>query len=192
MTLAYAAASKALQTAVAVAARNEVDLGRRGIGIPLRRADGTPCVAHVLPLWAGQILPGLTQRATAAVFVAPAASPPRMPADALALLYDLTPAEARIFELIAGGQAPSDIAVLLGIAPSTVKTHLLRVFDKTGCSRQAEIVKLAASMSSQSEGALESSACHAGPPPNGGRGATGASVRIRRAAARARLAQPGG
>ena len=145
--LAYAAASKALQTAVAVAARNEMDLGRRGIGIPMRRADGTPCVAHVMPLRAGQIRPGLAQRATAAVFVAPATSPPRMPADALALLYDLTPAESRIFELIADGQAPPAIGVVLGIAPSTVKTHLLRVFDKTGCSRQAELVKLAASMS---------------------------------------------
>jgi DNA-binding CsgD family transcriptional regulator len=145
LTLAYAAASKALQRAVA--ARNEIDLGRRGIGIPMRRADGTPCVAHVLPLRAGQIRPGLAQRAAAAVFVAQAASPPRMPADALALLYDLTPAEARIFELIADGQTPSDIAVALGIASSTVKTHLLRVFDKTGCSRQAELVKLAASMS---------------------------------------------
>jgi DNA-binding CsgD family transcriptional regulator len=147
LTLAYAEANKALQRAVAIAARREMDLGRRGIGIPMRRADGTPCVAHVMPLGAGQLRPGLAQRATAAVFVAPAASPPRMPADALALLYDLTPAESRIFELIADGQTSSDIAVVLGIAPSTVRTHLLRVFDKTGCSRQAELVKLAASMS---------------------------------------------
>ncbi len=147
LTLAYAAANKALQMAVEVAARNEMDLGRRGIGIPMRRADGTPTVAHVLPLRAGQLRPGLAQRVPAAVFVAPAASPPRMPADALALLYDLTPAESRIFELIADGQAPSDIAVVLSIAPSTVKTHLLRVFEKTGCSRQVELVKLATSMS---------------------------------------------
>jgi len=147
LTLAYAATNNALQTAVAVAARNEMNLGRRGIGIPMRRDDGTPCVAHVMPLRAGHIRPGLARRAPAAVFVAPAASPPRMPADALALLYDLTPAESRIFELIADGQTPSDIAVALGIAPSTVKTHLLRVFDKTGCRRQADLVKLAASMS---------------------------------------------
>ena len=147
LALANAVASKALETAVEVAARNEMDLGRRGIGIPLRRADGAPCLAHVMPLRVGQIRPGLARRATATVFVAPAASPPRMPADALALLYDLTPAESRIFELIVDGQVPSDIAVVLGIAPSTVKTHLLRVFDKTGCSRQAELVKLAASMS---------------------------------------------
>jgi DNA-binding CsgD family transcriptional regulator len=147
LTLAYAEANNALQRAVAIAARREMDLGRRGIGIPMRRADRTPCVAHVLPLRAGQIRPGLVQRASAAVFVAQAASPPRMPADALALLYDLTPAESRIFELIVDGRAPADIAAALGIAPSTVKTHLLRVFDKTGCSRQAELVKLAASMS---------------------------------------------
>jgi DNA-binding CsgD family transcriptional regulator len=70
-----------------------------------------------------------------------------MPADALALLYDLTPAESLIFELIANGQTPSEIAAMLGIAASTVKTHLLRVFDKTGCRRQADLVKLAASMS---------------------------------------------
>jgi DNA-binding CsgD family transcriptional regulator len=147
LTLAYAVASQALETAVEVAARNEMDLGRRGIGIPLRRADGAPCLVHVMPLRVGQLRPGLARRATAAVFVAPAASPPRMPADALALLYDLTPAESRIFELIVDGQAPSDIAVVLGIAPSTVKTHLLRVFEKTGCNRQVELVKLAASMS---------------------------------------------
>jgi DNA-binding CsgD family transcriptional regulator/PAS domain-containing protein len=147
LTLTYAAATEALQTSVAVAARNEMDLGRRGIGIPMRRADGTPCVAHVMPLRAGQIRPGIAQRAPAAVFVAPAESPPRMPADALALLYDLTPAESLIFELIANGQTPSEIAAMLGIAASTVKTHLLRVFDKTGCRRQADLVKLAASMS---------------------------------------------
>ena len=32
----------------------------------------------------------------------------------------------------------------LGIAETTVKTHLYRVFSKTGASRQADLVKLAA------------------------------------------------
>jgi DNA-binding CsgD family transcriptional regulator len=39
------------------------------------------------------------------------------------------------------------IAATLGIAPAPVKTRLHRVFDKTGCRRQADLVKLAASMS---------------------------------------------
>jgi DNA-binding CsgD family transcriptional regulator len=36
---------------------------------------------------------------------------------------------------------------MLGITPATVKTHLQHIFDKTGCRRQADLVKLAASMS---------------------------------------------
>jgi DNA-binding CsgD family transcriptional regulator len=101
----------------------------------------------VLPLRRGEIRPGLVQRAAAALFIAPTASAPRLPTDALVLLYDLTPAEARIFELICDGRTQADIAALLGIAPSTVKTHLLRVFEKIGCRRQVDLVKLAASFS---------------------------------------------
>ena len=35
----------------------------------------------------------------------------------------------------------------LGVAETTVKTHLYRVFSKTGASRQADLVKLAAAFS---------------------------------------------
>jgi DNA-binding CsgD family transcriptional regulator len=38
-----------------------------------------------------------------------------------------------------------EIAAFLGVAPSTMKAHLLRVFDKTGCGRQADLARLAAS-----------------------------------------------
>jgi DNA-binding CsgD family transcriptional regulator len=70
-----------------------------------------------------------------------------MPSDALVLLYGLTPAELRVFELIAAGVTQIEIADRLGIAASTVKSHLLRVFEKTGRNRQADLVKLAASLS---------------------------------------------
>ena len=122
-------------------------LGHRGIGIPVQRSRGAPLVAHVLPLPQGDLHSGLPQRAVAAVFVADAALPTRLPSDALALLYDLTPAETRVLELVAAGRSPAEVSAQLGVAPSTVKTHLLRVFDKTGCSRQAELVRLAAALS---------------------------------------------
>jgi len=48
--------------------------------------------------------------------------------------------------LIGAGTAPAAIATTLGIAPSTVKTHLRRVFDKTGANRQVDLVKLATSL----------------------------------------------
>jgi DNA-binding CsgD family transcriptional regulator len=88
----------------------------------------------------------LGQRASAVLFIAPAASPPQLPIDALAMIYDLTPAEARIFEMISAGSTQTTIARTLGIAPSTVKTHVLHLFEKTGCTRQADLLKLAASV----------------------------------------------
>ena len=40
-----------------------------------------------------------------------------------------------------------EVAVALGIAETTVKTHLGRTYQKTGTSRQAELVKLVAGFS---------------------------------------------
>ena len=139
LALSHKVGNGALEAAIFQAIRDEASLGQKDIGIPTRRADGSPCVLHVLPLRRGEIRPCLVQRAAVAVFVAPTASPPRPPIDALALLYDLTPAESRIFELICNGETQVEIATKIGIAPSTVKTHLLRVFEKTGRSRQAEL-----------------------------------------------------
>jgi DNA-binding CsgD family transcriptional regulator len=138
----------ALERAVHQAELDEVDLGPRGIGIPARRAQGEPCVIHVLPLQRGEMRRGLGPRAVAALFIAPAALPPRMPSDALAVLYDLTPSETRPFELITDGQTLDAIATTLGIARNTVRTHLQHLFEKTGCKRQADLVKLASSLRS--------------------------------------------
>jgi len=66
--------------------------------------------------------------------------------EALAALFDLTAAEARVFAHIASGMTQSEIAHTLGIEASTVKTHLLHVFSKTGTRRQADLIKLAASL----------------------------------------------
>ena len=136
-----------LEAVVAQAAKEEQRLGQRGIGIPLEGRDGPPCVVHVLPMGGGEIRPGLRRRAKAALFIASANSPPQMPRDALTLIYDLTNAESRVFELIVEGKTQGEIARVLGVAASTVKTHLLHVFDKTGCNRQADLVKMAASLS---------------------------------------------
>jgi DNA-binding CsgD family transcriptional regulator len=147
LTLQSKATRDALETAVRQATRDEAALGQRGIGIPIRRMNGDPSVIHVLPLNHGDIRGGLMPRAAAALFVAPASVPPRLPTDALTLLYDLTPAESRVLELVCEGATQDRIGTILGIAKSTVKTHLLHVFEKTGASRQVDLVKLAASLS---------------------------------------------
>ena len=61
--------------------------------------------------------------------------------------FELTPAELRVLQSIVDVGGVPETAVALGIAETTVKTHLHRVFAKTGTSRQADLVKLAAGFS---------------------------------------------
>jgi DNA-binding CsgD family transcriptional regulator len=64
----------------------------------------------------------------------------------VAALFDLTVTEAHVFAQIAEGKTQAEIARALGIEIGTVKTHLLHIFAKTGTHRQADLVRLAASM----------------------------------------------
>ena len=147
LVLPNRSAHAALERAVHRASGENTALGSRGIGIPMQGDIGPASIIHVLPLKGGPLQRGLGQRTAAALFIAPAVSPARLPTDALALLYDLTPAEIRVFELIVAGEAPSSIASVLGVAPSTVRTHLIHLFQKTACRKQSELVKLAANLS---------------------------------------------
>ena len=119
----------ALCTAVTLASGSEIALGRRGIGIPLRHRDGAAAVAHVLPLHRRQIRKGLAQRSGGGDLHRACGAAFRVPADALALLYDLTPAEGRIFELIAAGQTPREIARTLSIAPNRQDTSVASLWE---------------------------------------------------------------
>lgn len=139
-------AQEALAAAVACADKDETKLGRRGFGIPARAADGARAMLHVLPLKPGTVRAGLSPSACAAIFVTPATLPLPAPEQALAALFDLTPTEARVFALIAAGHSIAQTATNLTVGQSTVKTHLLRLFTKTGTSRQPELIKLAASL----------------------------------------------
>jgi DNA-binding CsgD family transcriptional regulator len=145
LTVAGRLAEDALRSAVRMAAENEASIGRRGIGIPAVADDGAASVLHVLPLKRREMRPGLVQRAVAAVFVAPGDA--SEPVDVIAILYDLTPAEAQICSAVCKGRTLARTAADLGIAKSTARTHLLRVFEKTGCKRQAELAALAARLS---------------------------------------------
>jgi DNA-binding CsgD family transcriptional regulator len=140
-------AEDALRSAVQLAAKDEALIGQRGIGIRARGMDGAPAVLHVLPLRRGELRAGLAQRAVAAVFVASADQGANAPVDAISVLYDFTPTEGQIFAALSKGRTLAKAAEALGIAKSTARTHLLRIFDKTGCKRQAELVALAAKLS---------------------------------------------
>lgn len=147
LVLPQATATEALREAVRNTATGSLTLLSRGAGILVSLDDEAPMVLHVMPLLRSEYDRYAEQRAAAAIFASPAAAPPQMPADALALLYGLTPAETRVFEMLVDGERQSEIALKLGLALSTVKTHLHRVFEKTGYTRQVDLVRLATSLS---------------------------------------------
>jgi DNA-binding CsgD family transcriptional regulator len=60
----------------------------------------------------------------------------------LRTLFKLTRTEARVACAVATGEGLIGVADSLGMLPSTARTHLHRVFEKTETQRQAELVKL--------------------------------------------------
>jgi DNA-binding CsgD family transcriptional regulator len=61
--------------------------------------------------------------------------------------YGLTPAEARVALATSSGLGIQEAALRLGLSPNTIKTHLRRVFAKTGTVRQSELTRLMTSIS---------------------------------------------
>ena len=64
----------------------------------------------------------------------------------LAKLFGLTAAEARVACMIAEGGSIKDISDRLSISELTARTHLKRIFGKTGTKRQSSLVRLVLSM----------------------------------------------
>jgi DNA-binding CsgD family transcriptional regulator len=140
-----ASAELALYEIFSTAENGDAAVGARGIAVPLSARDGERYVAHVLPLTSGtRRRAGAAYASVAAVFVQKATLDVPSPQEVIARLYRLTPMELRVlFAIVQVGGVP-EVAETLGIAESTAKTHLRRLFAKTGTDRQAELVKLVA------------------------------------------------
>lgn len=116
-----------------------VGAGTRSIAVGATDVEPA-CVIHLLPLrrgardvfgWDGVLLL-LAEPANASV----------PGADLLRLLFDLTPAEARLTRHLVEGRTAAEAAALMHITDATARTHLRRVFTKTGVGRQAELIRL--------------------------------------------------
>ena len=77
----------------------------------------------------------------ALVLVVDPALRPRVDPDLAAAALGLTPAESRVAVAIASGDTVARIALTLGCAESTVKTHVKRVYRKLGIHKQTELVQ---------------------------------------------------
>lgn len=117
--------------------------------LPLTASDGTRRVAYTRPLKrAARSYGDGAQEPLAAVLVYKTGMECPRPPDIIAQAYKLTPTELRILlAIVEIGGAP-EVAATLGIARSTVRTHVGRLFEKTGTKRQAELVRLVAGFAS--------------------------------------------
>ena len=112
---------------------------------PLRDADDrAAAVAHIIPIRrsAHDIFAG----SYALLVVTPVSAAAAPPIELMRSLFDLTPSEARVARGLAVGETLEEIAENGGVAISTVRSQLRQVLQKTGCTRQAEIVSLLANV----------------------------------------------
>ena len=124
-------------------------LGVKGIALPLTAHNGERYVAHVLPLTSGlRRDAGLAYNGGGRIVRPQGGSRgfPRLP-ESLARMYNLTPTELRVLLAIVDVGGVPEVAASLGVAATTIKTHLSRLFEKTGVGRQADLVKLVAGFS---------------------------------------------
>jgi DNA-binding CsgD family transcriptional regulator len=132
-----------LGTIFSDASDGDLAIGTKGIAIPMVDRASAHLVAHVLPLNAGlRGKEGRAFQATAAIFVKPAQTEAQAPPEIIAKTFKLTPTELRIMLAIVEVGGVPEVAVALGIAESTVKTHLSRLYEKTGAKRHADLVKI--------------------------------------------------
>jgi DNA-binding CsgD family transcriptional regulator len=140
-----AVAAQALNDIFTGAGQGDAAANIKGVAVPLTGRDGERYVSHVLPLTAGaRRRAGMSHAAVAAVFVRKASIEAPSPPETIARHYSLTPTELRVLLVNVEVGGVAETADALGIAAATVKTHLHRVFGKTGVNRQADLVKLVA------------------------------------------------
>jgi DNA-binding CsgD family transcriptional regulator len=145
------AETTALHKMVAVAA-GRIVAGEEGPGGRLRLSRGedrAPLSVLVIPLRAetNWLAP---RQPTAMLFITDPERSSNATAARLRADFALTRMEAAIALEVLDGQGLKVAARRLGISPTTARTHLTAVFDKTGTRRQAELVRVLM----QSDGAV--------------------------------------
>jgi DNA-binding NarL/FixJ family response regulator len=110
-------------------------------GYLTKDADAEEIERAIRALAAGRthLDPAVQQRLVAAVLETPRVAP----AQAKALPDDLSPREAEVLKLIAAGLSNGEIATSLFLSNATVKTHVNRIFSKTGARDRAQAVRYA-------------------------------------------------
>jgi len=132
-------AAKRLGELVAAATATETRSGG-AMSLP-RPGRRFPLALRIAPL-AGEPAPIFGRPRMAMVCATDLELDVRAPEDELKVVFGLTPAEARLAGAVFDGLTLPEAADRFGVSVNTVRFQLARVFDKTGATRQADLVKL--------------------------------------------------
>ena len=113
------------------------DMGGGAASIPL----GADWTASVLPVGSG--VRASAGGAAAIVSLRKIVPGAPAPMDALAAKFGFTPRELQVFMGIVQFGGVPEVAQMFGLAPTTVRTHLQRIFDKTGVRDQRDLIRIA-------------------------------------------------
>jgi DNA-binding CsgD family transcriptional regulator len=135
------------QLSEAVAAGARVSISSGG-SLSLSRRSGRSSLRVTVIPYQSHSLDHYGQLA-ALVFVGDPEAAPLSRSAVLRSFYGLTPTEARIADLLAGGNEVREVAARSGITLETARFHVKRVLSKTGTRRQTELVRLMLSLPGQ-------------------------------------------
>ena len=141
-----AEAERALGAAIARATRCEAVVGEAFQWVVLPRRDGLrPLMAQLVPIVgvANDFLNPVSAIVLLTDLEASAAGPEK---HLLAAAFALAPAEARLAAQIVAGDTLPEIARREGVSRETLRSRLKSIFEKTGTSRQSELVLLLAKL----------------------------------------------
>lgn len=112
-----------------------------GASFPARRGPADRALAvHMLPM--ARDSPGLSRLDGFLLLAASGANKAMLNADLLRLMFDLTPAEAKLARRLVDGDTLNQAAAAQGISYGTARVHLRAVFVKTGVTSQAALLAL--------------------------------------------------
>jgi DNA-binding CsgD family transcriptional regulator len=114
----------------------------------IHRRSGRPALRLTLMPFAGNLLSHIPELATV-VFVDDPTKRRMSRAATLRKLFRLSPVEARLTDLVAGGVELATAAEQLRMSIQTARFHLKSIFRKTGSSRQVDLVRLVLSIPSE-------------------------------------------
>ena len=116
--------------------------GTREVIDPRQRASDAPAWLHLQSLRPIEVLGAFGERPVVLATLFDPARLGRIDAHTLAESFRLTPTQARVAVLLAEGLTAEDIGARLGVALTTIRTHLRTVRARLGAARTVDAVRL--------------------------------------------------